>query len=365
MTTEQTELARLRERIDQIDRQLLALICERAKCAQSVAEVKMRGNSGQDVVFYRPEREAQVLRKIMHENPGPLSDEEVARLFREVMSACLALEAPLHIAFLGPEGAFTHAAALKHFGHSGVCLPHYAIDEVFREVEAGSAHYGVVPVETSNEGVISHTLDVFVNSPLLICGEVEVRTHHFLIAPEQVDAADIKVVYSLAQSFSLCRQWLDERWPGVERIAVPSHADAVKRASERQDAAAVAGEHCARLYGMKVLAKNIEDHPDQIARYLIIGKNSAPPSGDDKTSLMVTIRDEPGALYKMLGVFHRQNLSLTRIDSRPALSGARRYHFFVDFIGHKDLPEVGAAIQELSRDALDVRCLGSYPKGVL
>ncbi|WP_020406770.1 prephenate dehydratase [Hahella ganghwensis] len=365
MANEKVELSKLRDRIDQIDRQLLELISERARCAQSVAEVKLSSGSQGDVVFYRPEREAQVLRKVMELNSGPLSDEEVARLFREVMSACLALENPLHIAYLGPEGTFTHAAALKHFGHSVVTLPHAAIDEVFREVDAGTAHYGVVPVETSSEGMINHTLDVFVNSPLNICGEVQIRTHYHLLISPVTQAEDVEVIYSQASSLASCRQWLDEKWPGAQRVAVSSHEEAVTLAAKQKNAAAIAGEHCIGLFGVKSLAGNIEDRPNQVARFLVIGRESIAPSGNDRTSVLITIKDEPGALYRMLGAFYKHSLSLTRLDSRPALSGEQRYHFFIDFSGHWHDENVVAAIQELSSVVLDVRHLGSYPLGVL
>ncbi len=364
MGDEKTELAKLRDRIDEIDRQLLSLISERAGCAQQVAEVKLSSGDG-PVVFYRPEREAQVLRKVMASNPGPLSDEEVARLFREVMSACLALENPLHIAFLGPEGTFTHAAALKHFGHSVVSLPHSAIDEVFREVESGTAHYGVVPVETSSEGMINHTLDVFISSPLNICGEVQIRTHYHLLASPVTQTEDIEVVYSKSTSLAGCRQWLDEKWPGVERVAVASHEEAATLAAKRKNAAVIAGEHCGDLFGLVSLAGNIEDRPNQVARFLVIGRELISPSGNDRTSILVTIKDEPGALYKMLGVFYQHSLSLTRLDSRPALSGEQRYHFFIDFNGHWDDEAVKTAVEELSKVVLDIRHMGSYPLGVL
>ncbi len=365
MSDEQVELSKLRDRIDAIDGQLLALISERAQCAQQVAEVKLKNRSYKEVIFYRPEREAQVLRKIMESNPGPLSDEEVARLFREVMSACLALERPLRVAYLGPVGTFTHEAAIKHFGQSVHALPHQAIDEVFREVEAGTAQYGVVPVETSNEGLISHTLDVFVNSPLNICGEVQIRTHYHLLASKMTPVEDISVIYSKSDTFANCRQWLDENWPGVERVSVSTYEEAAETAAKQKNAAALAGKICEELFELSRLAGNIEDRPNQIARYLIVGKDRIPPSGNDRTTILVTIKDEPGSLYRMLGPFYLHGLSLTRLDSRPASSGERRYHFFIDFSGHWDEPEVAEVIAELGKEVLDIRHLGSYPLGVL
>jgi len=365
MNDEQDELSRLRDRIDSIDRQILKNISERAQCAQQLAAVKLKNRANSDVTFYRPEREAQVLREIMDVNPGPLRDEEVARLFRELMSACLALENPMKIAFLGPAGTFTHAATLKHFGGSVNTLPHQTIEEVFREVEAGAAHYGVVPVETSSEGIISHTLDVFVNSPLTICGEVQVRSHYYLLAPPAVRSEDIQTIYSKDSGFSNCRHWLDNNWSAVERISLASYEQAAKTALEQEHSAVVAGEVCASLFGLTELAGNIENHPNQIARYLVLGRDLVAPSGNDRTSVIVTIKDEPVALYRMLVPFYQHGLSLTRLDSRPALSGERRYHFFIDFSGHWDSPAVQEAIKQLSTEVLDVRHLGSYPLGVL
>ena len=363
MSVDQDELRELRDRIDGIDRKILKYISERAHCAQLVAKVKLNSPDSQDVVFYRPEREAQVLRDIMSLNPGPLKDEEIARLFRELMSACLALESPLRVAFPGPGGTFAHAATLKHFGHSVFALPHRAIDEVFREVEAGTAHYGVVPVETSNEGVITNTLDAFINSPLNICGEVQIHTHYHLLHSPETAVEDIQVLYSKASAFSNCHRWLDENWPAAQRVSLTSYEAAAVETAKNKSSAAIAGEICTQLFGLHSLAGNIEDRPNRIARYLVIGKVFVTPSGADRTSVLVTIKDEPGALYRMLGPFYEHGLSLTRLDSRPALSGSRRYHFFIDFTGHWHDPKIQEAITQLSTEVLDIRHLGSYPLG--
>src|SRR5690554_4186727 len=271
MSDEASALAKLRERIDQIDRQIQQLISERARCAQQVGEVKQRSQSEEEPVFYRPEREAQVLRAVMERNEGPLSNEEMARLFREIMSACLALEKPMRIAYLGPEGTFTQAAALKHFGHSVNSVSMATIPEVFREVEAGAANYGVVPVENSTEGVVNHTLVMFITSRLKILGEVQLRIHHHLLALPDADRQNITRIYSHQQSLAQCRQWLDAHWPQVERIAVSSNAEAARRASQEAGAAAIAGEMAGELYGLVPIAKNIEDRPNNTTRFLIVG----------------------------------------------------------------------------------------------
>ncbi|HHH48973.1 MAG TPA: prephenate dehydratase [Gammaproteobacteria bacterium] len=352
----------IRKRIDAVDAEIQRLISERAALAQEVAQIKQAGQVDEEVVFYRPEREAQVLRKVLERNQGPLPGEEMARLFREIMSACLALEQPLTVAFLGPEGTFTQAAALKHFGHSVRTRPQAAIDEVFREVEAGSAHFGVVPVENSTEGVINHTLDMFMRSSLTICGEVELRIHHHLIGRER---DNIRKIYSHQQSLAQCREWLDAHLPEVERVAVSSNAEAVRRAAEDEGAAAIAGETAAEIYGVPVLEAKIEDNPDNTTRFLVIGKQKVPPSGDDKTSLLVSTPNRPGALYRLLAPFERNGISMSRIESRPSRLANWEYVFFIDINGHVDDEPVARALETLKADSPMFKVLGSYPKAVL
>lgn len=356
-------LLELRNRIDGIDSEIARLISERASCALEVAEVKK--SNGEDALYYRPEREAQVLRRAMERNPGPLTNEEMARLFREIMSACLALEEPLKVAYLGPEGTFTQQAALKHFGHSAVSKPLAAIDEVFREVEAGAVNYGVVPVENSTEGVVNHTLDNFMTSNLKICGEVELRIHQHLMISDITRKESITRIYSHAQSLAQCRKWLDSYYPNVERVAVASNAEAAKRVKGEWNAAAIAGDMAAELYGLKILNEKIEDRPDNSTRFLIIGSQAVPPSGDDKTSLMVSMRNAPGALHDLLAPFQSNKIDLTRVETRPAQSGNWTYVFFIDFVGHRDRENVAAALKEVGACASDMKVLGSYPRGVL
>ncbi len=352
----------LREQIDALDRDILTLISKRASIAQDVARVKLAEDP--DAVFYRPEREANVLRAIMEKNPGPLEDQEVARLFREIMSACLALEQPVKVAYLGPEGTFTQQAALRHFGQSARCVSMPAIDDVFREVESGAANYGVVPVENSTEGVVSHTLDSFMGSSLNICGEVVLRIHHHLLCGQGAKRDQISRVYSHAQSLAQCRKWLDAHWPGVERIAVSSNAEAARRVQNEPHAAAIAGHMAIELYDLRVLAENIEDQPDNSTRFLIIGRDPIPASGEDKTSLMVAMRNKPGSLHKLLAPFHCYGIDLTRIETRPARNGGWNYVFFIDFIGHRDDPKVTYVLKEVEELAAELKILGSFPRGV-
>lgn len=355
------KLKAIRERIDALDEQIQALISARARCAQEVAALKSGGDA---VVFYRPEREAEVLRKVIARNQGPLGAEEMARLFREIMSACLALEQPLRIGYLGPEGTFTQAAALKHFGHSVRTVAHHAIDEVFRDVEAGSCHYGVVPVENSTEGVVTHTLDMFLNSPLKIVGEVQLRIHHNILSKADTLTA-VRRVYAHHQALAQCREWLDENLAGVERIAVSSNAEAARRVAGEADAAAVAGSEAAAIYGLRVLASNVEDEPDNTTRFLVIGREPVAQSGRDKTSLLISAPNRPGALHELLAPFARHGISMSRIESRPSRRGVWEYVFFVDIEGHGADPVVAEALSQLTAEAAMLKVLGSYPRAVL
>lgn len=355
------ELEQLREQIDALDVELLAMISRRATLARTVAEVK--GAPGM-VGYYRPEREAQVLRRIIDRNPGPLADEEIARLFRELMSACLALEQPLAIAYLGPEGTYTQSAALKHFGHSVNTQPYASIAEVFREVESGECHYGVVPVENSIEGVEHHTLDSFVQSPLKICGEVELRIRHNLLS-KSAELQGIMRVYAHRQALGQCRQWLDRNLPRAERIAASSNAEAARMAANEAGAAAIAGEAAAELYALNALASGIEDDPSNTTRFLVIGHQSAGISGDDKTTLLFSTSNKPGSLYQVLGAFAEVGVSMSRIESRPSRRGMWDYLFFVDLEGHADDAKVAEALHRLGERAAMVKLLGSYPRAVL
>jgi chorismate mutase/prephenate dehydratase len=353
----------VRRRIDAIDLELLALVSERARCAQQVAHIKTAAD-GSDVQFYRPEREVAVLRRIKAANPGPLDAEEVARLFREIMSACLALERPLKVAFLGPAGTFTQAAAIKHFGHSVRTLALGAIGEIFREVEAGACDFGVVPVENSTEGVVSHTLDMFLTSPLMITGEVSLRIHHHLMSLTE-DRCAIRTVYSHQQSLAQCRGWLDRHLPNAERVAVGSNAEAARTAATEEDAAAVAGWQAAEIYALKILAERIEDEPGNTTRFLVIGPEDARPSGEDKTSLLLSCRNQAGGLHALLTPLAAHGISMTRIESRPSRRGIWDYVFFIDLMGHRTDPKVALALENLRQSSLLFKILGSYPVAVL
>lgn len=359
--TQLPTLAELRQQIDAIDDQVLALLNQRARCAQLVAETKQA--QGEVDNFYRPEREAQVLRRIAANNLGPLSDETAARLFREIMSACLALEKPLTVAFLGPEGTFTQQAAYKHFGHAILAQPYPAIDEIFRAVEGGACQFGVVPVENSTEGVITHTLDSFLRSPLEIAGEVALRIHHNLMGQTPA-CSEAKRVYSHSQSLAQCRKWLDQALPNVERISVSSNAEAARLASQDEDALAIAGEVAAEIYGLEILERNIEDEPDNTTRFLVIGHQTVGPTGIDKTSLLISTRNSPGALYTTLEPFARFGISMSKIESRPSRRGAWDYVFFIDVEGHAQDEGLSQALKALESNVTLLKLLGSYPRSI-
>ncbi len=360
--SEEKNLDSLRDQIDALDEQLQELINRRAALAREVAEVKT--GQGETSDFYRPDREASVLRRISERNSGPLPAEEMVRLFREVMSACLALEKPLTVAYLGPAGTFTQAATLKHFGHSIRTLAMDTIDAVFREVEAGAADYGVVPIENSTEGVVSHTLDMFQKSSLHICGEVAQRIHHHLMSKAGRSGAITRVL-AHQQALAQCRDWLDDNLPGVEHVAVVSNAEAARIVREEPGSAAIASEMAAELYDLGILERNIEDEPDNTTRFLVIGDRQVEPSGDDKTSVLISVRNKPGALYAMLKPIAEHGISMTRIESRPSRQAIWEYVFYIDLDGHRDSPNVAAALTELSAETFAVKVLGSYPKAVL
>jgi chorismate mutase / prephenate dehydratase len=356
-------LEAVRSRIDAVDAQIQQLISERARLAQVVGISKAR--DGRTVDFYRPEREAQVLRMARARNAGPLKDAEVLRLFREIMSACLAQQEPLKVAFLGPEGTFTQSAVLTHFGHSVRALPLSSIDEVFHEVEAGNADFGVVPIENSTEGTVNHTLDRFLSSPLKICGEVELRIRHHLMG-SMSDLARVVRVCSHPQSLAQCRQWLEDHLPQIEQVPVASNAEGARRARDEKGSAAIAGETAAEVYGLKILAAEIEDRADNTTRFLVLGRKLFKPSGEDRTTLLVSVghTDAPGALYRLLEPLARHRVSLTRIESRPSRRRKWDYVFFIDLEGHAEQAHVARALAALKRRASLFRLLGSYPKAV-
>ena len=355
-------LADVRSKIDQIDRDIQGLIAERAQFAHQVGKAK--GKLAAAVDYYRPEREAQVLRMVVDRNEGPLSDEVLVHVYREIMSACLAQQEPLKIGYLGPEGTFSQQAVLKHFGRSALGLPLASIEEVFQEVEAGNADFGVVPVENSGQGTIQITLDMFLTSNLKICGEVELRVQQYLMS-RSGRIEDIERIYAHPQSFMQTSAWLRANLPKAEKIPVSSNAEGARRARNADDAAAIGGESAGHVYGLKkVVTKPIQNDADNTTRFLVVGRNIFPTSGHDRTSVLVFIHDKPGALFDVLSPFARHGISMNRIESRPSHHGKWEYGFFIDLTGHIDDAPMQAALAELEAHSAQIKILGSYPVAV-
>ncbi len=357
----QKKLTAVRAEIDEIDAQLIALLNQRARCAQQVGAIKLE--HGEAGFIYRPEREAQVLRRIQEINPGPLSNDSVTWFFREVMSACLSLEQPLGIAFLGPLGTFSESAATKHFGHAARLMPQLSIDDVFREVESSHADHAVVPIENSTEGAIGRTLDLLMTTPLKMCGEVVLRVHQHLLSHE-TSLDKITRVYSHAQSLAQCHEWLNRTLPNAQRISMGSNAQAAQCAASEPGAAAIAGEAAAERYHLPKQATSIEDEPNNTTRFVVLGRQESGVSGRDKTSLIMSAHNKTGALSTLLAPFSEAGVSMTRLESRPARHTLWEYVFFVDIEGHRDDSAVAGALAELEKRAAYLKILGSYPVAV-
>lgn len=358
------DLSSIRKRIDAVDEQIQALINERARYAQKVGISK--GELAAAVDYYRPEREAEVLRAVLERNEGPLRDEEMLRLFREIMSACLAQQEPLKIGFLGPEGTFTQTAVHKHFGHSVRGLPFSTIDEVFQEVESGAADFGVVPIENSTEGTVNHTLDMFITSPLKVSGEIELRIEQHLLG--NLDGLDaIERICAHEQSLAQCRGWLREYLPHVELIGVSSNAAGARRARDEKGTAAVGGEAAAEVYDLKIMVNNIEDQSDNSTRFLVIGRELLAPSGDDKTTILISTTGTAGGagvLHALLQPLAAHGVSMSRIESRPSRRQNWDYVFFIDLDGHAEESPLSNALAELKENSSLFRIVGAYPKAV-
>ncbi len=358
-----TPLPQLREQIDAVDQQILTLLNQRADYAMKVAETKI--SSGEKISFYRPDREALVLRRIRRLNPGPLKGDTVVSFFREIMSACLALEKPLEVAFLGPQGTFTQQAAFKHFGHAIQTQPYYSISDVFESVETEHCQFGVVPVENSTEGVIAHTLDRFLASSLKICGEVEIKVHQNLMGKID-DYSTITEVLSHPQSLAQCRQWLDQNLPHAKRVEMSSNAEAARLVQQTSNnKVAIAGKVAADLYDLTILEKNIEDVSNNTTRFIIIGQQQPESTGSDKTSLLLSIGNQSGMLHKILEPFAEYGISMSHIESRPSRQGLWDYVFFVDIDGHQADEKVAIALKRLKNSVSFLNILGSYPKAVI
>jgi chorismate mutase/prephenate dehydratase len=358
------DLDSIRKRINEVDEQLQTLINERARFAQQVGVAK--GELSSAVDYYRPEREAEVLRGVVDRNEGPIRDEEMLRLFREIMSACLAQQEPLKIGFLGPEGTFTQTAVFKHFGHSVRALPFHTIDEIFQEVESGVADFGVVPIENSTEGSVNNTLDMFLTSPLKIAGEIELRIEQHLLGT-MAGLDNIERICAHEQSLAQCRGWLREYLPHVELIGMSSNAAGARRARDEDGTAAIGPEVAADVYDLKMLVNSIEDRSDNSTRFLVVGRNLLEPSGSDKTTILVSTSGTgggAGVLHQLLQPLADHNIVMTFIESRPSRRKNWDYVFFIDIEGHANEAPVSDALAVLEKASSLFRVLGAYPKAV-
>ncbi|QEY23320.1 prephenate dehydratase [Neisseria animalis] len=350
-----------RDAIDEIDATVLQLLNQRAAHAHAIGELKGTG------AVYRPEREAAVLRRIQNLNKGPLPNESVARLFREVMSECLAVERPLTIAYLGPQGTFTQQAAIKHFGHAAYTRACMTVDDCFKQVETRQADYLVAPLENSTEGSIGRTLDLLAVSALKACGEVVVRIHHNLMRKDSSEINGVTKVFAHAQALAQCNDWLGRNLPQAERIPVSSNAEAARLVAESDDTttAAIAAVTAAEIYGLTIAAQCIEDEPNNTTRFIVLGHQDTQPSGSDKTSLVVSTPNRAGAMMGLLQTFTDAGISMTKIESRPSKSALWEYLFFIDIEGHQLDSKVEAALKQLGERASFVKVIGSYPTVVL
>jgi chorismate mutase/prephenate dehydratase len=351
------DLKNLRRQIDRIDDKIVRLLNTRAKITLNIADLKRKVKKS----VYSPDREREVLKKIIRLNRGPLKPEALKAIYREIMSCGLSLEKPLKIAYLGPEATFTHFAALKRFGSQVKYIACNSIADVFLEVEKNSADYGVVPIENTIEGAVSHTLDMFIDSDLKICAQTILDVAHNLLA--NCPKIKIRRIYSNPQVFGQCRIWLQENLPEVEKIEVSSTTRAAQIAAKEKNSACIASLLAAKIYKLRVVAADIEDSPHNITRFLIIGKTDVEATGKDKTSIMFSIKDRVGALHDMLVPFKKYGINLTKIESRPSKKKAWDYYFFVDFVGHRNNPQVKKALQELENKCRFLKILGSYPPG--
>lgn len=357
--TEAKSLRRHRETIDRLDREILELLSRRGREAKSIGHIKRKMGKA----FHVPEREAMILRRLRAFNAGPFGHSAVEGIFREILSASLALEAPLKVAYLGPEATYTHLAAIRKFGIATQFLPQGTPREVFEEVVNSRVDYGIVPIENSTEGVVTHTLDLFMEFTLTICGEIQMEINHNLLT-KAPSLAKVKRVYAHPQALAQCRHWLEENLPKARLHPADSNAKGALLALKDKSSAAIASDYAARLYGLKVLCKHIEDYPNNFTRFLVIGRTPTGSSGRDKTSIMFSTKDEPGVLYRLLKPLAQGRINLTKIESRPLKKRAWEYVFFIDLDGHREDPKIARVLEKMEKECSFFQVLGSYPREV-
>ncbi len=349
------ELSRLRKQINEIDRNIVEILNKRASLILEVGKIKHKNKEP----VYVPEREKEVYEKVIRASKGPLKIDALKAIYREIMSSSISLEKSVKIAYLGPQATFTHIAAVQKFGSQVKYLDCKNISDVFNEVEKGNADYGVVPIENSIEGAVNHTLDMFVDSKVSVCSEASLEIKHNLLANCRKEK--IKAIYSNPQVFGQCRLWLESNVHKAELVEVSSTTRAAEIAASEKFSAAIASELAADCYGLKIIARSIEDNPHNVTRFLVIGETIVRPTGKDKTSIMFSIKDRVGALHDMLVPFKKHRINLTKIESRPSKRKPWEYYFFVDMKGHIEDKDVKKAIHELEKNCSYLKTLGSYP----
>ena len=355
------DIKNIRDKIDSIDSEILKLLNERAQEAVNISKEKQKSKKSDN--FYNPERESQVMRRLQELNKGPLSNTDILKLFREIMSLCLSMESPLKVSYLGPEGTYTHIATKSHFGDSVLSCAFSSVEDVFASVEKRDSHYGVVPVENSTQGIVSSTLDMFMKSSLKISGEIEIIVNHNILSKSE-KLGDVKRIYAHPQSFSQCKQWLDKNCFDFDKINSSSNAEAALIASKDKNSAAIASETAADIYGLNILSKNIQDNHNNSTRFLVIGNRDTEPSGNDKTSIVVSTKNNSGALYELLEPLSKNKVSMTRIESRPSKHNNWEYLFYLDLDGHIQDEPLRKANNEIKKQASLYRFLGSYPAAI-
>ena len=355
------EIEKIRDNIDDIDQKIIKLIEKRVIQAIKISKVKQKLDKNKN--FYNPEREAQLLKKIFNSYEGKASKDGIIRIFREIMSLCLSLESPIKVGYLGPEGTYTHSALKRHFGSSAIDMSLPSIPKVFESVNRNECNYGIVPIENSTEGVVTSTLDMFLNHDVLIIGEVEIKVSHNVLS-NCSKISDINKIYAHPQSFAQCSQWIDTNFKNIPLVNTSSNAEAAKFVQKEKDAACIASKEASEIYKLKVLSSNIQDNLNNATRFLIIGKKITGSSGDDKTSILVSAKNEPGSLYKLLSPLSKNNVSMTKIESRPSKHNNWEYIFYLDIDGHISQKKLKDATKNIEKLSSFYKFLGSYPKAI-
>ncbi len=353
-------LQKLRDQIDQIDIKTLNLLSKRAIIAKQVAKVKSKSKNKN---IFRPERESQIIRDIIKLNKGPLTDNNLEIIYKEIISSCLSLETEINVSYLGPTGSFSNLALKKFFGSMVSTVCRHSIIDIFADVVSSSVNYGIVPIENSNQGSIAQTLELLIDKPTMICGEINLNVRHFLLSKTK-NISSISEIYAHEQTFLQCKDWINKNLHKCKKNIVSSNSEAARKAQLKKNSAAIASENCAREYNLRILKKNIQDFSNNVTRFIIIGNNTIGMSKDDKTSIVVSAANKPGSLYSLLQPLSKNNISMTKIESVPTKRKNWEYIFFLDIEGHSEEPKIKKALNSIKRKSTFYKNLGSYPKSI-